>query len=159
MWCACFTIRYCFKETIGFDVKPRFQGIRCRVQTNQLIYKKVLRKGYSVPRDFMNWKWQTETPSLRNLGRNKRLLYRLPDKLNTFRRNKTIHHADIITYFNCLFLKADKYIIRRGKIIHFHNVQKSEKSFTIYLHYLKNELVKASSLKPSMPRTKSILDA
>ena len=117
-----------------------------------MIYKKILRKGYSVPRDFMNWKWQTETPTLRNLERNKRLLYRLPNKLNTFRRNKTVHHADIITYFNCLFLKADKQTIRRGKIIHIHNVQKSEKSFGIYLYYLKNELVKASSLKPSLSR-------
>ena len=52
----------------------------------------------------MDLKLQTETPTLRNLGRNKRLLWRLSDELNTFQRNKTIRHAEAlhisIAYFS-----------------------------------------------------------
>ena len=57
---------------------------------------------------FMGSKLQTGTPTLHNLGRNKRLLYLLSDQLNRFHRNKTVHHADTVTYFNCFFLKTDE---------------------------------------------------
>ena len=99
-------LRYCFEETIGFDEKASF----ARHPVSRLNEPVDIQKNFKKrPRDFswiVNYKlrplhcvtWEEISVCL----------YRLSDKLNTFHRNKTIHHADIITYFNCLFLKADK---------------------------------------------------
>ena len=128
------------------------KGLTCKASSVSSKQTSWYNKKFSPTGFFRDWKLQTETPALRNLGRNKRLLWKLSDELNTFHRNQTIYHTNSITYFNSLFLKTAIQTIRRGKIIHFCNAQKSEKSFAIYLYYLKHELVKASSLKSSISR-------
>ena len=49
-------LRYCFKETIGFDVKASFASrpVSRLISwyNNQVYNKRILIKGYSVPRNF-----------------------------------------------------------------------------------------------------------